>query len=117
MALRIERRPNKEGASGDVIVVHFTRGKVSLDEETLYHIHGQLLALADDPSASDLLLDFGNVEYLTSVALGTLIGLHKKLLARGRHLTIANLSPRVHEIFAVTRLDVFLDLRLAGPED
>jgi hypothetical protein len=51
----------KEGAGGDAIVVHLTGCKVSLDEETFYRIHDQLLALADEPSGSDLLLDFGNV--------------------------------------------------------
>jgi anti-anti-sigma factor len=107
----------KEGASGDVTVVHFTGCKVSLDEETLDRIHGQLLALADEPSESDLLLNFGNVEYLSSTALGALVRLHKKLLAGGRHMTVGNLSPQVHEVFAVTRLDKFLDLRLAGQED
>src|SRR5262249_48953353 len=117
MAPPFERPPMKEGASGDVTVVHFTGCKVSLDEETLDRIHNQLLALADEPSESDLLLDFGNVEYLSSTALGTLVRLHKKLLTGGRHMTVDNLSPQVHEVFAVTRLDKFLDLRLAGQED
>jgi anti-anti-sigma factor len=116
MALQVERPNKKEGASGDVTVVHFTGCNVSLDEETLDRIHDQLLALADEPSESDLLLDFGNVEYLTSTALGTLVSLHKKLLARGRHLAVGNLSPQVHEVFAVTRLDKLLNLRLAGQE-
>ena len=117
MAPQFERLPMKEGASADVTVVHFTGCKVSLDEEALYRIHDQLLALADEPSESDLLLDFGNVEYLTSTALGILVSLHKKLLARGRYMTVGNLSPQVYEVFAVTRLDKFLNLRLAGPED
>src|SRR5215472_10429454 len=116
MAMQFERPPRKEGASGDVTVVHFTGCNVSLDEETLDRIHDQLLALAEEPSEADLLLDFGNVEYLSSTALGTLVSLHKKLLARGRHLTVGNLSPQVHEVFAATRLDKFLDLRLAGRE-
>src|SRR5262249_30683941 len=117
MAPQFERPPMKEGASGDVTVVHFTGCKVSLDEETLDRIHDQLLVLADEPSESDLLLDFGNVEYLSSTALGTLVSLHRKLLAGGRHMTVGNLSPQVHEVFAVARLDKFLDLRLAGQED
>src|SRR6516225_6708288 len=105
MASTLERPHLKVGVSGDVIAVHFTGCKVSLDEEALDRIHDQLLALADEPSESDLLLDFGNVDYLTSSALGTLVSLHKKLLARGRHMTVGNLSPQVYEVFAVTRLD------------
>jgi anti-sigma B factor antagonist len=105
----------KEGVSGET-VVWLTGRKVSLDEEALDRIHDQLLALADEPIESDLLLDFGNVEYVTSTALGTLVSLHKKLLARGRHMTVGNLSPPVYEVFAVTGLDKFLDLRLVGQE-
>src|SRR6516164_5306260 len=117
MTLKLECPPMRKCVSGDVMVVHFTGCKVWLDEETLEPIHDQLLTLADEPSESDLLLDFGNVKYLTSRALGTLVSLHKKLLAGGRHMTVGNLSPQVHELFAVTRLDKFLDLRLAGQAD
>jgi anti-sigma B factor antagonist len=114
MELKLKRPPMKEGVSHDETVVWLTGRKVSLDEETLDRIHDQLLALADEPSESDLLLDFGNVEYLTSMALGTLVSLHKKLLARRRHMTVENLSPQVYEVFAVMSLDKFLDLRLVG---
>src|SRR5262245_27065761 len=115
MALQLERPPLEEGASGDVTVVHFTGHQASLDEETLSRIHDPLLALAEEPGGSDLLLDFGNVAYVSSKALGTLVSLHKRLLARGRRLTVSNLSAQVHEVFVVTGLDRFLDLRLAGP--
>jgi anti-sigma B factor antagonist len=115
MALQLQRRTRDHGASNDAIVVHFTGGKVSLDEEALYDIRDQLLALANEPTNSDLLLDFGNVRYLTSTTLGTLVSLHKKLRARGRLLTISNLTPQVYEVFAVTRLDQLFDLRLAEP--
>jgi anti-sigma B factor antagonist len=76
-------------------------------------VQDELLALADEASVLDLLLDFGNVDYLTSTALSMLVSLHKRLRAKGRHLTVANLSPQVHEVFAVARLDTLLDLRLA----
>jgi anti-anti-sigma factor len=115
MNLQQEHPPGKEEATRAVTVVHFTGCQVALDEETLHRIHDRLFALADERSESALFLDFGNVEYVSSKALGTLVGLHKKLLARGRHLTVGNLSPQVHEVFAVTSLDRFLNLRLAGP--
>jgi anti-anti-sigma factor len=113
----LSEHPLKKGdAPADVTVVHFTGPQTSLDEETHHRIRDRLLALADEPSESDLLLDFSNVGYITSTALGTLVALHKKLVARGRHMAVGNLSPHVHEVFAVTGLDRFLDLRLAGPE-
>jgi anti-sigma B factor antagonist len=116
MTLPFEYPSKQKDPARDVTVVHFTGSHVSLDKETLHRTHDQLLALADEPSESDLLLNFANVEYLTSTALGTLVSLRKKLLARGRHLTVGNLSPQLHEIFTVTKLDALLDLRLAGRE-
>jgi anti-anti-sigma factor len=116
MAALLEHSPRNEKAAGEVIVVHFTGSPASLDADTVPGVSDELLALADEPGGPDLLLDFANVDYVSSMALGTLVGLHKKLAAEGRHLTIANLSPRVFEVFAVTRLDGFLDLRRAGEQ-
>jgi anti-sigma B factor antagonist len=92
-------------------VVHFTGDRVSLNECTLQRVRDDLLALADEPGEWELLLDFGNVGFVTSAALDTLVNLHKKLLAGGRRLAICNLAPQVHEVFAVTRVDELLDLR------
>src|SRR5262249_6999982 len=94
-------------------VVHFTGRTVSLDEETIQRIYDQLLGLADEPTESNLFLDFQSVGYLTSTALDALVSLHKRLLSKGRRLTVGNLDPQVYEVFAVTRLDELLDLRLA----
>jgi anti-anti-sigma factor len=114
MNLQQERPPRKTDTTRAVTVVHFTGCPASLDEETLHRIRDQLIALTEERSDSELFLDFGNVEYVSSKALATLVGLHRKLLARGRHLTVGNLSPQVHEVFAVTGLDRLLNLRLAG---
>jgi anti-anti-sigma factor len=112
MAFPLASLSRKEETRPAPAVIHFTGGKVALDEETLHGIRDQLFALADEPSPSDLFLDFGNVEFVASMALGLLVGLHKDLLSRGRRLTLINLSPSVHEVFAVTKLDHLLDLRM-----
>ncbi len=104
-----------EPASSVVTVVHFTGYKASLDEETVACLRDRLFALADGASAT-LVIDFGNVEYLTGRMLGILVSLHKRLLSRKRHLVLINLSPLVHEVFTVTKLDRVLDLRAAGEE-
>jgi anti-sigma B factor antagonist len=111
MASQLEHAPRKEDTTADVIAVHFPGDNVSLDEETLHQVRGPLLALADEPSESALLLDLGNVDYLTAAVLGMLVSVHKKLRAGGRHMTVGNLSPQLYELFAVTRLDQLLDLR------
>jgi anti-anti-sigma factor len=113
MASQTTRPLPKEKVAGELTVVRFTGPQVSLDEHTLHGIRDELLALADEPGESELVLDFGNVEYVSGMALGTLVSLHKNLIARGRHMTIRDLTPHVHEVFVVTRLDELLDLRPA----
>jgi anti-anti-sigma factor len=107
-------QPPPRGAD-EQTVVHFTGDRVSLDENTVRQIREELLALADETDGSELLFDFGNVEYVATAALAALVSLRRKLLTGGRHVTIYNLAPHIHEVFAVTRLDELLDLRPAGP--
>jgi anti-anti-sigma factor len=116
MELQLERSQTIEKLARDVTVVHFAGRKVSLDEGSIGVIRDRMFALADEPSESDVFLDFGNVEFLTSTALGTLVSLHKKLFSQGRNLTVGNVSPYLHQVFAITKLDTFLNLRVAGQE-
>jgi anti-anti-sigma factor len=114
MELQLKRPSTCADGADEVTVVHFTGSSTALDEVAVQKIHDQLLALADGAGESDLLLDFGPVEYVGSLALDTLVRLHHKLLVRGRRMTVENLRPQVHEVFAVTGLDELLTLRLAG---
>ena len=63
---------------GDVTVVNFTDRKI-LDEQNIQVIGEQLFSLVDEAGRRKILLNFGNVEYLSSAALGKLITLNKKL--------------------------------------
>jgi anti-sigma B factor antagonist len=101
----------------NVIVVHLTDSNVAQDEDGLGPVQNQLLTLADEASVASFFLDFGNVEYASGRMLGMLVSLHKALVARGLHLTVGNLSPQLHEVFAVTKLDRFLDLQSTELED
>jgi anti-anti-sigma factor len=109
-------RPCAEAPAEDATVVRFTGARVSLDDNTIYLARDSLFAIAAEQNRSPLLLDFGNVHSVSSAALGTLVALHRGLLAAGRRLTFRNLNPEVYEVFAVTRLDRLLDLRPAEPD-
>ena len=67
---------------GDVTVINFVDRKI-LDEQNIQVIGEQLFGLVDQDGRRKLLLNFGNVEYLSSAALGKLITLNKKLQAAG----------------------------------
>ena len=87
---------------GGVKIITFTAGQ-KRDVENV--IATELNGLTDELGECHLLLDFTNVEYITSVELGTLVGLHKKMKASGGRLTLFNLSLHVFEVFVITRLD------------
>jgi len=96
---------------GDRTVVRFAGPQVALDETNTGVVGEPLLALVGGLKAGRLELDFGNVTYLNSTALGLLLRLRKALHARGGRLTLCHLAPQVYEVFEVTKLHTLFDIR------
>lgn len=88
----------------DVTVVHFLVKRI-LDEPTIQAIAEQLFSLVETDGKRKLLLNFDNVEYMSSAALGKLINLHKKLTSLQGKLAMCNVIPQIFEVFAITKLD------------
>ncbi len=88
----------------DVAVVNFLDKRI-LDEPTIQAIAEQLFGLVDDERRHKLLLNFINVEYMSSAALGKLINLHKKLSALKGKLVMCHVIPQIMEVFTITKLD------------
>ena len=116
MAFELERRAIKRDSTCNVTVVHLTGGTMSRDDGSPQSLHTQLLALADESNESHLLLDFGNVEYVSCAALGALLRLRKALVAKGGHMAVGNLSPNNYEVFVASRLHTLFDLRLSAED-
>ena len=95
---------------GDVTVINFVDRKI-LDEQNIQIIGEQLFSLVDEVGRRKILLNFGNVEFLSSAALGKLIALHKKLQAVGGRLILCNIDPEIYEVFEITRLDKFFNIQ------
>jgi anti-sigma B factor antagonist len=95
---------------GDVTVINFVDRKI-LDEQNIQIIGEQLFGLVDQDGRRKLLLNFGNVEYLSSAALGKLITLNKKLQAVGGRLILCNIDPQIYEVFEITKLDKFFNIQ------
>jgi anti-anti-sigma factor len=89
----------------DAIVVHFRGDSVSLDVCNVPLFSQELNSCMEALGQGKLLvLDLGNVEFLSASALGALIQLHKKRLAEGDGLILRNVRPMIEELFAVTGL-------------
>ena len=91
---------------GDVTVVNFVDRKIQ-DEQNIQDIGAQLFSLVDEDGRKKILLNFSNVEYLSSAALGKFINLNKKLQGVGGNLILCNLAPVVYEVFELAGLDRF----------
>ena len=88
----------------DGVTVARIRAEAILNEDQVQAFGQALLALADVPGRR-VILNFLGVHHLSSLALGELIRLHKRLAESGGELCLADIDPRIWEIFAITRLD------------
>jgi anti-anti-sigma factor len=93
--------------SDNVTIITFSGSQIR-DVENM--ISTELEGNTDGLEDCHLLLDFTNVECLSSVELGTLIGLHKRMRDCGGRLTLFNMCPHVYEVFTITRLETLLGI-------
>lgn len=105
-------------------VVSFLDRKI-LDELNITRMEEELFSLADRNPQVKMVLDFSNVEHLSSRALGTLISLMKRVRTGGGELALCSIADRIFDVFKITRLDTAFDihrtpeaavLRLTGGE-
>jgi anti-sigma B factor antagonist len=89
---------------GDIAVVNFVDKKI-LDEQNIQMIGDDLFRLVDELGRRKVLLNFGNVEFMSSAALGKLITLHRKLQAVQGKLVLCNIAKSIMEIFEITKLN------------
>jgi anti-sigma B factor antagonist len=88
----------------DGVTIARVRLEAILNEAQVRAFGQALLALADVPGRR-VILNFLGLQHLTSLALGGLIRLHKRLAESGGELCLADIDPRIYELFSITRLD------------
>jgi anti-sigma B factor antagonist len=95
---------------GDVSVVRFVDRKI-LDELNIQELGQELFQLVEEENKTRLLLNFQQVEFLSSAALGKLITLDKKVKAHGGKMKLSNIRPEIYEVFAITKLNKLFDIK------
>ena len=103
------RRIEVEEVNG-VTVAKFTDKKI-LDEGNIQLIGNQLFSLVDEDRRQKIVLDFSNVEYLSSAALGKLITMDKKVKSITGKLRLCNIRSDILEVFKITRLDKLFTIK------
>ena len=94
---------------GDVTVAKFIDKKI-LDETNIQIIGNQMAALVEEDGRRKIILDFSNVEYLSSAALGQLITMDKRVKGAKGKLRLCNIRPEILEVFTITRLNKVFDI-------
>ena len=90
-----------------VSIVNFVDKKI-LDEANIQQLGEELFSLVDGPRK--VLLNFSNVEYLSSAALGKLITMHKMVKEASGRLRLCRIHPQIYEVFKITKLNKLFDI-------
>jgi anti-sigma B factor antagonist len=88
----------------DVRIVEFTNNKI-LDEANIAEIGQTINALVDERDNPKVLLDFSNVDHLSSAALGMLINANNRIKQKNGQLRLASIKPQIFEVFVITKLN------------
>jgi anti-sigma B factor antagonist len=98
-------------SSGNYTVVEFLTSSL-MDPVQLESIGARLYRLVDEEDKRGIILDFAQVEFISSQFIGILLTLHKKLgEVKGGKLVLCGVGPRLSELIKITRLDRLLTIK------
>ena len=88
----------------DVVVVTLLIKKI-LVQSDIQMLQDSIMPLVEEGAGVKLVLDFTEVEFLSSSVLGLLIRISKKIYETGGELRLCSIDAKINEIFKITRLD------------
>ena len=90
-------------------VAILTKEKI-LQEDDIWALESSIMPLVEGTSKINLVINFCNVSFLTSSALGLLIRISKKIYETEGKLNLCSIDPKIFEVFRITRLDKVFDI-------
>lgn len=87
----------------DATVVEL-RGEINLHRSPIVH---ETLLEESEKRPARLVIDLHDVPHLDSSGLGTLVDVMRRVKAYGGQMALVGLTPRVRDVFEITRLDQF----------
>lgn len=79
--------------------------KKILEAIDIQALENSIIPLVESKQSINLVLDFSNVEFLSSSALGLLIRVSKKIYESNGQLRLCGIADSIMQIFKITRLD------------
>lgn len=89
---------------GDATVVRF-RDRRIVNVLEIDQVGKELYRLVEEGKHRRLVLDFADVDYLSSALIGKLIFLNAKVQARGGSVKLCSIRPEILDVFQTCKLD------------
>jgi anti-sigma B factor antagonist len=93
----------------DVTLVTFEDERI-VDEEQIRELRESFRKVIERNQDKKLVLNFANVEFMTSALLGLLIRVHKRVCELGGRMQLSNLNSNIHKVFEITQLTKVFDI-------
>jgi len=87
-----------------------------MNQNDVERLRGDLLRMVEEQKRTRMILDFAQVQFLSSQVIGLLLSLHKRLAAAkatdpGAELVLCGLRPQLIDLLKITRLDRLLTIK------
>ena len=93
----------------DVTFVTLNDAKI-LEEQYVKELEEEIMSLVEAAKRENVMLDFCNVEFMTSAFLGLLVKVHKRIRERGGNLKLRHIDPSIYKVFEITQLTKVFDI-------
>ena len=81
-----------------------------LEEKNIRTLQESMVSVVDECEGIHLVLDFCNVEFLSSAVLGLLIRISKRVHECNGKIRLCNIYPKIYEVFRITQLTKVFDI-------
>ena len=88
-----------------------SRTRRSSIPESIQELGQELFDLVEKEDRKKIVVNFSNVEFLSSAALGKLITFEKLTKRVGAALILTNIAPEIFQVFAITNLDKLFQIK------
>ena len=99
---------------GEMTVVRFVNG-VTLNEELGYALSKYLRSLVEEGACRRLVLNLNRIDFLDSMLIGKLFGLHRTMKSAGGHLALCGVGAQLDCLLELVRLPQLIPI--GGTED
>lgn len=94
----------------EITFVTFLEERI-VDEEQIRQIRDALEPVIKKNNDGKLVLNFSNVNFMTSALLGLLVRIHKNVCELNGRLQLSNLNKNLYRIFEITKLTQVFDIK------